>query len=355
VRFHVVGLPFTQTNDEFPACAFTTKVRKFAQMMKAAGHKVYLYSGELNTADCDEHVACISEVERQELLGENHYTAGQFDVGHPLWQKFNTTVAAEISRRAEQKDFICVIGGTCHQPIAEMLPHMMTVEFGIGYPGTFAKYRVFESYAWMHSVYGTTTTNPATLDGRWFDAVIPGYVDAAEFPAGTGSGEYLFFIGRLIERKGYQIAADVAQHLGKRLVVAGVGNPPAYGEYVGPLGVERAGWFGEATAVFVPTTYIEPFGTVAVEAQMTGTPVITTDWGAFTETVEDGVTGYRCRTLDEFVTATLNAPSLDREHIRKRALATYSLEATAPKYERYFNRLLTLWGDGWNTITIGLR
>jgi glycosyltransferase involved in cell wall biosynthesis len=349
MRFHVVGLPFTQTTENYPACAFTTKVRKFCQMMKAAGHTVHLYSGDENTTPCDEHVSCMSEQDRQDLLGDAHYTMGPFDLSRKQWQQFNLRVAAEISKRSQPQDFICVIGGTCHQPIAGMLPNMMTVEFGIGYPGTFSKFRVFESYAWMHSVYGTTTTNPASLNGRWYDAVIPGYVDAAEFTQGHGAGGYLFFIGRLVERKGYQIAADVAQHLNMRLVVAGVGTPPAYGEYIGPVGLERVNWFGEATAVLVPTTYVEPFGTVNVEAQMTGTPVITTDWGAFTETVEDGRTGYRCRTFGEFVEAVQKAPTLDRSYIRQRALDTYSLEATAPKYERYFSRLLNLWGNGWYT------
>ena len=350
MRFHVVGLPFTQTTGDFPACAFTHKVRKFCQMMMAAGHTVYLYSGEQNSASCTEHVPCITEVERQALLGERHYTNGPFDANLPEWQRFNLQVAAEISKRAEQRDFICVIGGTAHKPIADLLPHMMTVEFGIGYPGTFAKFRVFESYAWMHAVYGSTTTNPATLDGCWYDAVIPGYVDAAEFPMGKGDGGYLFFIGRLVERKGYQIAADVAKHLSKRLIVAGVGTPPTYGEYVGALGLERADYFANAEAVFVPTQYVEPYGTVNVEAQMTGTPVITTDWGAFTETVVDGVTGYRCRTFGEFVQAAKDAPNLDRQTIRDRAVSTYSLEAIAPRYERYFHRLSQLWGDGWYTL-----
>ena len=326
------------------------KVRKFCQMMHNAGHTVFLYSGEHNTAPCTEHVPCISERDRQDLLGENHYTSGPFDATNPYWAGFNARVAAEILRRAEQQDFICVIGGTAHKPIADMLPHMMTVEFGIGYPGTFAQFRVFESYAWMHAVYGSTTTNPATLDGQWFDDVIPGYVDAAEFPEGKGDGDYLFFIGRLIERKGYQIAADVAEHLGKRLIVAGHGTPPSYGEYLGVMGLERAGYMGAATAVFVPTRYVEPYGTVNVEAQMTGTPVITTDWGAFTETVIDGVTGFRCRTMQEFVDAAEAASYLDRQTIRNRALATYSLEAIAPRYERYFSRLLTLWGDGWYAL-----
>ena len=83
---------------------------------------------------------------------------------------------------------------------------------------------------------------------------------------------------------------------------------------------------------------------------MTGTPVITTDWGAFTETVVDGVTGYRCRTFGEFVQAAKDAPQLDRQAIRDRAVATYSLEAIAPRYERFFHRLSQLWGDGWYTL-----
>lgn len=354
MRFHLVSLPFTQTTEDYPACAFTMKVRKFSKMMHVAGHEVFLYSGEENTTSCTEHIPCITREQQQAAIEGIHYTHGSFDRSRPEWVTFNTNVINEISKRAEQKDFICIIGGTANQPIADALPHLMTVEFGIGYPGTFAKYRVFESYAWMHTVYGTTTNNAATLDGRFFDAVINGYLDADEFYYGEGKGdeqgEYLMFIGRLIERKGYQIAADVAEHLGKRLIIAGVGTPPTYGEYVGPVGVERAELYRNATAIFAPTLYIEPYGTVIPEALMCGTPAITTDFGSFTELVVDGVNGYKCHTFGEFVEAAENVSSLDRKAIADAAYERFSLERTAVKYERYFERLLTLWDDGWYSV-----
>jgi len=351
VRFHLVSLPHTNTTFDFTACAFTEKVRKFAIMMTSLGHEVYLYGGEHNEAPVTEHIPCLTEQERLDAIGDLHFTMASFDNTLPHWVRFNTTAIAEISKRIQQKDFICLIGGTSQKPIADAFPNHISVEFGIGYPGTFAKYRVFESYAWMHAVYGSSTTNPATLDGNFFDAVIPSYLEPELFPLGAGDGGYLMFIGRLIERKGYKIAEMVSEHLGERLVIAGTGETPTYGEPVGVVGAEeRARLLGGAKAVFTPTIYVEPFGTVVPEAMMCGTPVITTDWGAFTETVQDGVTGFRCRTLGEFVQAALDAPSLDRAAIRDYSLQRYSLDAVAPQYDKYFRRLLTLWDEGWYTL-----
>ena len=348
MRFHLVSLPHTHTTDAFSACAFTEKVRKFSIMMTRLGHEVFLYAGAQNEAPCTEHIACISEDDRRKAVGKSHYCMASFDASLPHWLTFNGNAIREIGKRIQQQDFICVIGGTSHQPIAMAFPHHMTVEFGIGYPGTFAKYRVFESYAWMHTVYGAQAGNPAAADGVWFDDVIPGYFEVERFPFSAEKDDYYFFIGRLIERKGYSIAVETCKRPGARLLIAGQGTPPEYGEYLGVIGPEERGRImSRARAVFVPTTYIEPFGNVAVEAQGCGTPVISTDWGAMTETVEHGKTGFRCRMLSEFVEAATKVDQLDYAYIRERAQRLYSLETIAERYDRYFRRLLTLWDRGW--------
>jgi glycosyltransferase involved in cell wall biosynthesis len=348
MKFHVVSLPHTQTTKAFSSCAFTEKVRKFCNMMSALGHEVILYAGEENEATVTELVTVISEEERVAFLNGEFYVNADFNPLLPTWQKFNGKVVEEIKKRAGEQDFVCLIGGTSHKPIADALPAMMCVEFGIGYGGTFSPYRVFESYAWMHTVYGSSNPNPNALDGNWFDTVIPNYFEVEDFPFQEEKEDYYLYIGRLTDRKGFQIAADVCERLGKRLILAGPGEPPTYGEYVGVVGPEkRAELMGGARAVFVPTQYIEPFGSVAVEAMLCGTPIITTDWGAFTETNIYGVTGFRCRTFKEFLEAVGMVEDLDKKQIRDIAVSRYSLETVGRMYETYFTRLLTLWGDGW--------
>lgn len=348
MRFHVVNLPHTNTTKDFINCAYTEKVRRFCNMMKSLGHTVYLYGGEYNEADVDELITCITEEERLESLGGKHYTSGSFDVTLPHWQSFIKNCIGAMEDRIEQKDFICLIGGSPQQPIATAFPNHISVEFGVGYGGVFSNFRVFESYAWMHSIYAMNT-NPVNVDGRFYDTVIPGYLDPEMFPLKKEKGDYYLYVGRMITRKGVGIASEVCRELGARLIMAGPGDyVPEYGEYVGPVGPEeRAELMGGAIALLAPTLYIEPFGNVVIEAQACGTPTITTDWGAFTETNINGVTGYRCRNLDDFCKAAEDVKSLDFEDIHKRAVDLYSVDTIKYKYDDYFRRLYSLWDGGW--------
>jgi glycosyltransferase involved in cell wall biosynthesis len=358
MRFHVVGLPHTQVTLAFASCAFTEKVRKFAKMMHGLGHEVFLYAGDQSEAPCTEFVSCFTEAERKEACGGGHFIEAKFGADQPHWQRFNTRVAYEIRNRVQPHDFICLIGGTSNKPLAEKFPEIVVVEFGIGYGGTFAKCRVWESYAWMHTCYGAASKgNPNNVDGLWYDAVIPGYFEKETFPFRAEKDDYYLYVGRLTDRKGYRLAVDVCKKLGKRLIVAGHGTPPDYGEYVGEVTPERRNeLMAGATALFAPTFYLEPFGNIVPEAMFCGTPVITTDWGAFTETNIHGLTGFRCRSMAEFVSAVEDVKQLDPKKIRRHAVKNYSLQVIAQKYDDYFSRLQTLHTqDGWYWLPDELR
>jgi len=347
MRFHLIAMPHTQVTRAFAVDAFTEKVRRFSTMMHELGHEVFLYAGEQSEAKSTEHIVCISEELRQEAVGDGHYINASYDSNSKHWQIFNANVIREISKRIQPNDFICLTSGFSHKPIADAFPNHISVEYSVGYPGSFSKYRVFESYAWMHTCYAAYK-DPKDTQGAFFDDVIPGFLEPEMFPFIEKPDDYFLYIGRLTELKGVKIAAEVSEKLGKRLVVAGPGDPPHYGEYVGSVDtVMRASLMGHATAVFAPTLYIEPFGYVVIEAQMCGTPTITTDWGAFVETNINGLTGYRCRMFEDFVDAAKNVASLDRKKIRKHAMANYDVKVIAKRYERYFERLSHLWSDGW--------
>ncbi len=356
MRFHVVNLPHTQVNESYAHCAYTEKVRKFCNMMTLRGHTVYLYASEDSKVSCEENIVCITKEEQKRLIGVNgpeDNLRAKFDPRLAYWQLMNDRAIEGIKKRAEPQDFICLIAGLCQKQIADALPAMMSVEYGIGYGGTFAPYQVFESYAWMHTVYGAKTGGDAhTADGRWYDAVIPNYYELKDFPIVKKQDrkDYFLYIGRLIDRKGYKIAVEVCKRLGKRLIVAGQGEKPEYGEYVGLVDPkQRAKLMSEAQAVFVPTLYIEPFGGVSAEAMLCGTPIITTDWGAFTENNIQGVTGFRCRNFAEFTLAMERVKDLDNSKIRQYAINKFGTDAVAKQYEDYFLNLMTLWNNGWYT------
>lgn len=363
-RFHIVSLPHTQTTKEYSWCAYTEKVRKFCNMMMSLGHEVFLYAGEENEADCTEFVTVLTKDEVAGWFGHLDWQKDLFptdgwDPEKPWWQLANTRAIAEIKKRQQPDDILGTIMGRDHAMVADAFPEMLPCEWGIGYEGTYAAYRVFESSSWQHHVHGIQRDG----NGHFFDTVIPNSFEVEDFPLGAGDGGYYLFLGRVIQRKGPHIAAEVTAHLGEKLLVAGQGvwkQEPGklYGldnvvlvnpnmEYVGVVDPKsRADLLGGAKAVFMPTIYLEPFGGVAVESMLCGTPVLSTDWGAFTETIQHGVSGYRCSMFKEFVSAAEDAVLLDRAKVRQHALR-YTTDNVRHEYNAYFHRLDSLRRGGW--------
>jgi len=357
LRFHLLGLAHVPTSKLIYSCAYTQKVVNLCKMLMDLGHEVYLYCGEGSDIQATERITVVTDEQRKAVYGDYDYgtTFFKHDPKDAVHQTFNANAILEINKRKQEKDILLVPMGNYHQPISEGTG-LMTVESGIGYTGVFAKNRIFESYAWMHYVYGLLRQD----DGYWYDAVIPNSYDPEDFPFNPDikRSDYFVFIGRLIQRKGLQVAIEATERIGSKLIVAGQGNLKDvegrdFSNYkhvthvgsVTPGG--RAKLIGEARGVFVPTYYIGPFEGVAVESQLLGTPVITTDWGVFSETVLHGKTGYRCRTMEEFVWAGKNISNINPQDCRDFAMSNYSIDRVKYMYETYFQRVYELWKDGW--------
>ncbi len=165
---------------------------------------------------------------------------------------------------------------------------------------------------------------------------------------------HLLFVGRIAPEKGAATAIRVARALGRRLLLLGAIYDQSYYEReVAPLldgGVEHRGAvareevyaeMGKAATLLFPIAWEEPFGLVAAEALMAGTPVVAYDRGALAELIEDGRTGYLVSPNDEaaFIQAARNAISLDRAVCRADAVRRFSLLAMLEAHEVMYGEL----------------
>lgn len=375
MTLHLLGLPWTETTREWEPEAYTARTRVLASAVARHG-RVVLYAGERDESRATEHVPVVSRAWQRRHFPDASPQGvfNQYDPASPGWVEWNVQAALAIRERAQRGDILGITMGAAQKPVADLLADLGLVvcEVGIGYGGVFAPFRVYESWAWRFFHAGRANgmavgagRADADLEGdvRNFDEVIPRGYEIEDFPAGDGAGGYFLYVGRIVSRKGPHIASQVCQRIGAKLIVAGPGaKEVSKGRIVAEDGTvlagdveyagvvdwqERARLMGGAIATFAPTLYAEPFGGVHAEAMLTGTPAITSDWGAFHENVEDGVTGWRCRSIEEFVRAARTAPQLYRSVIRARAQARFGSEAVGHQYDRYFRRLATLRRDGW--------
>lgn len=307
------------------------------------GHHVYLYGGEDNIAVCDEFVTCIDKASQSNLcMGFKPYIYPDWSPKHPVWQKYNKKVSEEIGKRKQPKDIVCIVGGNAHIDLLKLIPDLKIVEYGIGYTGHFARYKVWESHTWRAFCLGKHYKDTESPSPK--DTVINAFYDSDEYQQGE-SGGYVLFLGRVTASKGVQDACEAAKAAGRRLLVAGYGDRKlvTHGEYLGAVDhAKKLELLRGADWLICPTRTLEPFGNVACEAQLSGVPVISTNWGGFTETVNHGLTGWRCETVDQMA-QRLNSPvMLNKRQIRENALARWSREAIKWQYEDYFRRIATI-------------
>jgi glycosyltransferase involved in cell wall biosynthesis len=124
-------------------------------------------------------------------------------------------------------------------------------------------------------------------------------------PTEQPTRDYMFWAGRLIDKKGPEEAIVVSERLGMNLVLAGeVTDPAFFEEKIKPridgVKIQLAqhenrehliNLYQHAKVTIVPTKWNEPFGLVPVESMACGTPAVSYDRGGVSETIAEG-TGF---------------------------------------------------------------
>ena len=357
-RCHVLAVPHAVSVPEYSTCAFTQKVVKLCKMLKMRGHYVIHYGHEDSRVEADETVTVTTNADLEKSYPGwdwRKHSFPSFRWEDHAYQAFYAHSIAEIQRRKRPGDFLlCTFGGG-HKAVADAHKDMIVVEPGIGYPsGSFAQFRVVESYAVMHAYQGQPKIERACND-FWYDAVIPNYFDLADFKFSEYKQNYFLLLGRINDGKGAHIAQQIADATNTEIIMAGHyagGNAGLQAsKNVKLVGIvdphKRKQLLTRARAVLCPSTFMEPFCGTQIEAMLSGTPVISSDWGAFAEYNVHGVTGYRCKTFEQFVWAANNITNIKPIDCRTWA-ERFSLERIGPMFDEYFESVAAVAdGRGW--------
>lgn len=357
-RFHLLGLAHLPISEEYMGCAFTQKILKLSKMLLSLGHEVYLYGSEGSDAPCTKFIQTHTLKDIRDAWGEGD---NRFEIGYdwrekgfkhdfnetrtPTTFKFYESCIKEINAVKEDDDFLLIMQGTYHRPIGNSINLYLTCEPGIGYRGSYCRFRAFESAYIQNFTYGSEHPRKS-INGNYYDRVIPNYFDPKNFEFSEEKEDYYLYIGRMIHRKGVYTAVKACEAIGAKLKMAGqdslkIGYDKA--EFLGYVDVEqRKPLMAKAKAVFVPTIYLEPFAGTHVEAMLSGTPVITTNFGVFPSTFTHGVHGFRCDTLQDFVEAAKKVEKLNPKVIRKFA-ERYLMDNVKWEFEKWFRDLYQLY------------
>ncbi len=366
-RFHIIGLQHYPVSEKYLNCAFTQKIVKMSKMMLSLGHEVYIYGAEGSDAPCTEFIQTHTLQDIRDNFGDGKtdnelgydWETGGFDEqqstirsNYGIKPKFIQNCINEIRARKKEDDFLLSPIGILNRSIIEGVGLRMSLESGIGYTNSFAPFRAYESNFIRNLTYGKEFGG--ILRPNHLDRTIPNYFEDKDFDYKEEKQEYLLYLGRLTYAKGVTVAIETAKKLGYKIIIAGVGVKSWDAEKKRLIGTEfditsdNIEFFGyankqmrrmlmsNAKAVFVPSLYSEPFGGTNIEAQLSGTPVLCTNWGAFPETVKHGETGFLCNNVGEFEKYAKRVGELDPKKIRAHA-ERYLMDNVKYEYQQWFD------------------
>ena len=379
ITLHLPAIPHTITNGRYSHCAFTGKVLRFSNMMRSRGFRVIHYGVESSVSGADKEITLMTVDEWNELRiaslkvlkpdmkfteiieylsDESRFIGELANYSTVLYQEFNRRFKEQLLKeyQSTSTDLVMLPFGKAHLDAIKDI-NVISIESGIGYNDSFSDYRIFETYTWLHTALAKETKN---IQNYWH--VCPNYYDLSEWDVSLYPENTVGFFGRICDVKGCDVFSDIAklfpdiefvlcgQSQTDEAVLKYLTSPNI--TYKPPIhGKERSYFLGSLTCLITPSLFCEPFCGVSVEAQLCGTPVISSDFGGMVENIEQFKTGLRCHTLADYkhgVRMALDC-QFDRKYIAERARQKWDMLEIAKTYEYAFKNILDVHNGsgGW--------
>jgi glycosyltransferase involved in cell wall biosynthesis len=185
--------------------------------------------------------------------------------------------------------------------------------------------------------------------------IVHNAVELPTAPPSVAHERYLIEVARITLDKGQDLAIQVAQRAGRKLILAGKVERSGEGlryfeEQVEPFlsptveyypnvaGAQKARLISRAAAGIFPLQWAEPFGLAMVECMVAGTPVLALRTGSTPELIEDGITGFLAEDVDDLVKGANRIDEIDRLRCATVARERFSPRHMAERYVAVYRR-----------------
>lgn len=382
--FHILVNPFipTKAGGEHNCDAFNAFAKRLAKALDTLNHVVYFYgtaSSPFSSTTRVIHLQMMEDGDYDNLsLNRGVYLCHNDDEEtktrkHTLLLKYHNNTKVAVEQNAKRGDFVLY----CYTDNPFLLAnpnliHVMPNNMGAKY--LFTPYNIFPSTSWAHWMLAEHTTkypqsqlilknflgNPE-LD-TW--EIVPPLFEETDFTFNQyKNNNEILYLARIQACKGILTVLDLAYLFpSKTFLIAGdtSDSPPgtvliqdsnklvSIPSNVKLLGYQnteqRAKLLGRVSCLLQPSPYPEPFGFNVIESYLSGTPVITTNFGTFTETVKEGETGFKCRTLKDFENAINAIHTIKPERCYLEGIR-YTSTLLRERYNSAFKTFWTHWNN----------
>lgn len=261
---------------------------------------------------------------------------------------YHLRMLEQVRQRADEFDVLHFHTDFLHYPLAAAFGDRMvtTLHGRLDLPDLPPLYSAFPQYP----LVSISDDQRRPLPGaNWASTVHHGLPkDLLPFSPVPKTG-YLAFLGRISREKRPDRAIEIAARAGLPLRIAAkidavdqaywdeiIGPMVAahpHVEYVGEINErQKAEFLGDARALLFPIDWPEPFGLVMIEAMACGTPVIAFRNGSVPEVINEGVTGFIVRDVEEAAAAVRGLDRLDRTKVRAAFEERFTAERMAEDY-----------------------